>query len=148
MFCSRPWLAAVSYTHLDVYKRQVFVSDAVVGLVGHAIVEVFSDGARHIVAPEKNERLRLDSLPAARVFRLRKSYLGTSRIDVYKRQSLPIVYAVSCASNASLPPSGATSGHSAGSPAAKLYDCSLTNSPKAHPTSCTNEGKLIGPRVT
>jgi glycosyltransferase involved in cell wall biosynthesis len=61
---------------------QVFVSDAVVGLVGHAIVEVFSDGARHIVAPEKNERLRLDSLPAARVFRLRKSYLGTSRMSL------------------------------------------------------------------
>jgi glycosyltransferase involved in cell wall biosynthesis len=61
---------------------QVFASDAVVGLVGHAIVEVFPDGTRRIVAPEKNERLRLASLPAARVFRLRKSYLGTSRMSL------------------------------------------------------------------
>ncbi|MGA2427798.1 MAG: glycosyltransferase [Candidatus Acidiferrum sp.] len=61
---------------------QVFASDPAVGLVGHAIVEVFSNGARRIVAPEKNERLRLDSLTAARVFRLRKSYLGTSRMSL------------------------------------------------------------------
>lgn len=60
--------------------RQVFASDEAVGLVGHAIVEVLSDGTKRIVAPEKNERLRLDSIAAARVFRLRKSYLGTSRM--------------------------------------------------------------------
>jgi len=59
---------------------EVFASDAAIGIVGHAIVEVLSDGTRRIVAPEKNERLRLDSLAAARVFRLRKSYLGTSRM--------------------------------------------------------------------
>jgi glycosyltransferase involved in cell wall biosynthesis len=62
--------------------RDVLASDPAVGLVGHAIVEVLSDGARRIVAPEKNERLRLDSLAAARVFRLRKSYLGTSRMTL------------------------------------------------------------------
>lgn len=58
----------------------VFASEAAVGMVGNAIVEVLSDGTRRIVAPEKNERLRLNSLAAARVFRLRKSYLGTSRM--------------------------------------------------------------------
>jgi hypothetical protein len=45
------------------------------------------------VAPEKPERLRLDSLPAARVFRLRKSYLGTSRMTMraaIARQILPV----------------------------------------------------------
>jgi glycosyltransferase involved in cell wall biosynthesis len=60
----------------------VFASDATVGLVGHAIVEVLANGARRIVAPEKDERLLLDSVAAARVFRLRKSYLGTSRMTL------------------------------------------------------------------
>jgi hypothetical protein len=68
-------------------------ADVAVGLVGHGIKEVFADGTQRIVAPEKNERLRLDSLASARVFRLRKSYLGTSRMTLRNelaRQILPV----------------------------------------------------------
>jgi hypothetical protein len=71
----------------------VFAADAAVGLVGHAIVEVLSDGSRRAVAPQKNERLRLDSLAAARVFRLRKTYLGTSRMAMrseFAKRILPV----------------------------------------------------------
>jgi hypothetical protein len=45
------------------------------------------------VAPEKDERLKLDSVEAARVFRLRKSYLGTSRMALraeLARKILPV----------------------------------------------------------
>jgi glycosyltransferase involved in cell wall biosynthesis len=59
---------------------EVFAKEDAVGLVGHGIIESFADGTERIIAPEKDERLALDSLPAAHVFRLRKSYLGTSRM--------------------------------------------------------------------
>lgn len=59
---------------------EVFAKEDAVGLVGHGIIESFADGTERIVAPEKDERLALDSLAAAHVFRLRKSYLGTSRM--------------------------------------------------------------------
>jgi glycosyltransferase involved in cell wall biosynthesis len=71
----------------------VLSGNAKVGLVGHGIIEVFSDGACRAQAPEKDERLRLDSVEAARVFRLRKSYLGTSRMTLraeLARKILPI----------------------------------------------------------
>jgi hypothetical protein len=71
----------------------VMGGDERVGLVGHGITEAFADGTQRTAAPEKNERLRLDSLAAARVFRLRKSYLGTSRMTLrtrLARQILPI----------------------------------------------------------
>jgi hypothetical protein len=51
-----------------------------VGLLGHGIHEAFVDGKILTSVPEKSERLQLNSLAAARVFRLRKSYLGTSRM--------------------------------------------------------------------
>ena len=72
---------------------EVFAAEPAVGLVGHGIKEVFADGSVRVVAPEKDERLRLTSLAAARVFRLRKSYLGTSRMALraeLARQILPI----------------------------------------------------------
>src|SRR6266404_1273489 len=59
-----------------------------------------------------------------------------------------MVYAEYSARSGSFPPSSATSGYSAFPLAANLYDCSFTNSANAHATSCTNDGKLIGPRVT
>jgi|HubBroStandDraft_4_1064222.scaffolds.fasta_scaffold142269_2 glycosyltransferase involved in cell wall biosynthesis len=58
----------------------LFAKDVAVGLIGHGIVESFENGVERIVAPEKAERFRLDSLAAARTFRLRKTYLGTSRM--------------------------------------------------------------------
>jgi Glycosyl transferase family 2 len=60
----------------------VLASDAGVGLVGHGIVEAVDGGGERTLTVEKSERLRLDSLAMARVFRLRKSYLGTSRMTV------------------------------------------------------------------
>lgn len=63
------------------------------GIVGHGIANVFEDGTSAPDAPEKAERLRLNSLAAARVFRLRKSYLGTSRMTMrarIARQILPV----------------------------------------------------------
>jgi glycosyltransferase involved in cell wall biosynthesis len=63
------------------------------GIVGHGIANVFEDGKSTLDAPDKPERLRLNSLAAARVFRLRKSYLGTSRMTIrapIARESLPV----------------------------------------------------------
>src|SRR5271167_1538342 len=54
---------------------EVLNSEPSVGLVGHAIHEAFADGSIRTSAPEKSERLELNSLAAARVFRLRKSFL-------------------------------------------------------------------------
>jgi glycosyltransferase involved in cell wall biosynthesis len=64
-----------------------------VGLVGHGIRESLTDGTERISAPEKDEKFRIDSLGAARVFRLRKSFLGTSRMTIRSelaRRILPI----------------------------------------------------------
>ena len=69
----------------------VFAKECEVGLVGHGIIETFADQKERIVAPEKDERLRLDSLSAARVFRLRKSYLGTSRMALRTRLARKIL---------------------------------------------------------
>jgi len=52
------------------------------GIVGHGIANAFTDGNNTIDAVSKAERLRLNSLAAARVFRLPKSYLGTSRMTM------------------------------------------------------------------
>lgn len=71
----------------------VFAKEDAVGLIGHGIIETFADGMERIVAPEKDERLRLDSIAAARVFRLRKSFLGTSRMALrtqLARNLLPV----------------------------------------------------------
>jgi glycosyltransferase involved in cell wall biosynthesis len=71
----------------------VLNSEPTVGLLGHGIHEVFVDGKIRTSAPEKSERLQLNSVAAARVFRLRKSYLGTSRMVLrteLARRILPI----------------------------------------------------------
>jgi glycosyltransferase involved in cell wall biosynthesis len=70
---------------------EVFATELAVGFVGHGIIETFVDGTKRIHAPEKNERLRLDSLAAARVFRLRKCYLGTSRMALRTQLAKKIV---------------------------------------------------------
>jgi GT2 family glycosyltransferase len=67
--------------------------DARCGIVGHGIANAFEDGKTTLDAVDKTERLRLNSLAAARVFRLRKSYLGTSRMTMrtqIARQILPV----------------------------------------------------------
>jgi hypothetical protein len=72
---------------------EVLNSEPSVGLLGHGIYEAFVEGNIRTRAPEKSERLQLNSLAAARVFRLRKSYLGTSRMILrteLARRILPI----------------------------------------------------------
>jgi glycosyltransferase involved in cell wall biosynthesis len=54
--------------------------DAAVGLVGHGITEIFSDGRQHAELLREVPRFRIDSEAGARAFRLRKSFLGTSRM--------------------------------------------------------------------
>lgn len=61
---------------------QAMAADPSVGIVGHGITLAFEDGPERLEVPAKNERLRLSSLATARVFRLRKSFLGTSRMTV------------------------------------------------------------------
>jgi glycosyltransferase involved in cell wall biosynthesis len=56
------------------------VKDAAIGLVGHGITEVFSDGQQHMELLREAPRFRIDSEEGARAFRLRKSFLGTSRM--------------------------------------------------------------------
>ena len=51
-----------------------------VGVLGHGIVDLAADGSGCSQAPKTAERFSLNSLGDARVFRLRKSFLGTSRM--------------------------------------------------------------------
>lgn len=52
-----------------------------VGMVGHSLVEVHSDGSTRTETIRENPQFRIDSLQGARLFRLRKSFLGTSRMS-------------------------------------------------------------------
>ena len=56
--------------------------DASIGLVGHGITEMFSDGRWHTELVREAPRFRIDSVKGARLFRLRKSFLGTSRMTM------------------------------------------------------------------
>jgi len=53
-----------------------------IGLIGHGITEVFPDGSQHVQLLKDVPRLRIDSETGARAFRLRKSFLGTSRMTM------------------------------------------------------------------
>jgi glycosyltransferase involved in cell wall biosynthesis len=56
--------------------------DKSIGLVGHGITEVYPDGRRHEELLRETPRFRVDSEEGARAFRLRKSFLGTSRMTI------------------------------------------------------------------
>jgi len=56
--------------------------DALIGLVGHGITEAFPDGGQHVQLLNDMPRFRIDSEAGARAFRLRKSFLGTSRMTI------------------------------------------------------------------
>jgi glycosyltransferase involved in cell wall biosynthesis len=58
----------------------VFARDAAVGLVGHAVNEVYLDGRQHTVSPKEISRFRVTSTEQAKTFRMRKNFLGTSRM--------------------------------------------------------------------
>jgi glycosyltransferase involved in cell wall biosynthesis len=64
-----------------------------VGIVGHGITEVFDNGDENSEVLHADPRFRIDSLEGARLFRRRKSQLGTSRMTVRAdilRRILPI----------------------------------------------------------
>ncbi len=64
-----------------------FSAENDVGLVGHGITEVYPDGRQTVQAPREVSRFRLDSVENARKFRMRKCFLGTSRM-AYRREVL------------------------------------------------------------
>jgi Glycosyl transferase family 2 len=71
----------------------VLAKNPAVGFVGHAIKEHLPDGQERISAPAKDEQFRIQSLDSARLFRLRKSFLGTSRMTIraeIARSILPV----------------------------------------------------------
>lgn len=63
----------------------VFETDPEVGMVGHGIIEAYPDGRQHSEVLRETSRFRLDSTEGAKTFRLRKSFLGTSRLAIRAR---------------------------------------------------------------
>jgi glycosyltransferase involved in cell wall biosynthesis len=51
------------------------------GIIGHSLIEVHSDGSKRTETILENPYFRADSPHGARLFRLRKSFLGTSRMS-------------------------------------------------------------------
>jgi GT2 family glycosyltransferase len=56
------------------------LEDTSIGLVGHGIAEVHTNGRVHAELLRESPRFRVDSEASAKIFRLRKSFLGTSRM--------------------------------------------------------------------
>jgi hypothetical protein len=72
---------------------EVLAKNSAVGMVGHAIKESLPDGQERISAPANDEKFRIQSVDSARLFRLRKSFLGTSRMTMraeMARSILPV----------------------------------------------------------
>ena len=70
-----------------------FSVEPVVGLVGHGTTQVYPDGRRQAELPRELTRFRLDSIQAAKTFRMRRGFLGTSRM-AYRRQVLAQIGAI------------------------------------------------------
>ncbi|HMD83432.1 MAG TPA: glycosyltransferase [Terriglobia bacterium] len=71
---------------------ETFGSDPTVGMVGHGNLRVWPDGRQQTEVLLEGPRFRADSVEGARLFRLRKSFLGTRvsiRADLLK-QVLPV----------------------------------------------------------
>lgn len=56
--------------------------DREIGIVGHGVTEAFPDGREHTEVLRETSRFRVDSVENARTFRLRKAFLGTSRMTI------------------------------------------------------------------
>ena len=72
---------------------EFLAAEPAVGLVGHGILESFGDGALRVIALHKQERFQLNSLASARIFRLLRCFLGTSRMSMrasIARRLLPV----------------------------------------------------------
>jgi glycosyltransferase involved in cell wall biosynthesis len=67
--------------------------DPEAGIIGNGITEVLENGDEHSEVLHETPRFRIDSLQGARIFRRRKSQLGTSRMTVRTeilRKILPV----------------------------------------------------------
>jgi hypothetical protein len=65
----------------------VFASEPDVGLVGHGVTEVYADGRQRTEVPREVTRFRIKSAEDAKAFRMRRGFLGTSRM-AYRRELL------------------------------------------------------------
>lgn len=69
------------------------MDDSEVGIVGNGITQVFENGDQQAEVLVEQRRFRIDSVQSARIFRRRKSQLGTSRMTVRAeilRKILPV----------------------------------------------------------
>lgn len=66
---------------------EAFAGDANVGLVGHGVTEVYPDGRQRTEVLREVSRFRITSTEEAKTFRMRKCFLGTSRM-AYRREIL------------------------------------------------------------
>jgi glycosyltransferase involved in cell wall biosynthesis len=64
-----------------------FSAEPAVGLVGHGTTQVYPDGRNQTELPRELTRFQLNSIQGAKVFRMRRGFLGTSRM-AYRRQVL------------------------------------------------------------
>jgi len=67
--------------------NESFAANPEVGLVGHGVTEVYLDGRQRTEVPREIVRFRLNSTEAAKTFRMRRGFLGTSRM-AYRREIL------------------------------------------------------------
>lgn len=61
---------------------EALAGEPAVGIVGNGITEVYADGRENQELLREGPRFRIDSENGARAFRLRKSFLGTSRMTL------------------------------------------------------------------
>ena len=66
---------------------EVFAAQPDVGLVGHGVTEVYLDGRQRTEVPREVTRFRITSAEDAKAFRMRRGFLGTSRM-AYRRDLL------------------------------------------------------------
>src|SRR6266478_3917579 len=64
-----------------------FSAGADIGLIGHGVTEVYPDGRQRIEVPREASRFRITSTEEAKTFRMRRGFLGTSRM-AYRREIL------------------------------------------------------------
>jgi glycosyltransferase involved in cell wall biosynthesis len=63
---------------------EAFASNADVGLVGHGVTEVHTDGRQRTEVPREVSRFRISSIQEAKTFRMQRGFLGTSRMTFRK----------------------------------------------------------------
>lgn len=72
---------------------RAFEQEPAVGLVGHGVTQIYEDASEHTETLTRNPRFRINGGSGAKLFRLRKSLLGTSR-SAYRsallQQLLPV----------------------------------------------------------